>query len=158
MGLNVMNTCPFSEQLEAFYDGELDQSRRGEIERHLPQCPSCAAEARRLEAMSRLLASWPGPKLSQIGLYRLHSRVDQAMEEGVLRFARLLSAIAACVLVAGSVWLVKARDDRTVEIATPVAPPWADVVVASDSPTGAYSTPAAAWYLADDSARNDESP
>ncbi len=104
-----------------------------------------------------MLLSGPSPKLSQIGLYRLHNQVDQAMEEGVLRIVRVLSAIAACVLVAGSAWLVMTRD-RTVESVTPVAPPWADVVEASDSPSGAYSTPAAAWYLADDSARSDESP
>ncbi|MGD0464125.1 MAG: zf-HC2 domain-containing protein [Tepidisphaeraceae bacterium] len=153
-----MATCPFSEYLEAFYDGELDDSRRSEIVSHLPQCGSCAAELRCLQAMSRMLLSGSSPKLSQIGLYRLHERVDQAMEDGVLRIVRVLSAIAACVLVAGSAWLMRTREDRAVENATPVAPPWADVVEASDSPSGAYSTPAAAWYLADDSARSDETP
>jgi anti-sigma factor RsiW len=152
-----MATCPFNNHLEAFYDGELDEARRSEIERHIRECPSCTEELARLQAMSRMLLSGPSPKLSQIGLYRLHNQVDQAMEEGVLRIVRVLSAIAACVLVAGSAWLVMTRD-RTVESVTPVAPPWADVVEASDSPSGAYSTPAAAWYLADDSARSDESP
>ncbi|HEX4053977.1 MAG TPA: zf-HC2 domain-containing protein [Tepidisphaeraceae bacterium] len=151
-------TCPFNQHLEAFYDGELDEARRSEIERHLPNCPSCAAELGRLQAMSGMLASASAVKLSQIGLYRLHNRVDQAMEEGLLRIVRVLSAVAACVLVAGSVWLMKTREDRTVEMAMPVAPPWADVVEASDSPAGAYSTPAAAWYLAQDSARSDDSP
>jgi anti-sigma factor RsiW len=152
-----MATCLFNNHLEAFYDGELDEARRSEIERHIRECPSCTEELARLQAMSRMLLSGPSPKLSQIGLYRLHNQVDQAMEEGVLRIVRVLSAIAACVLVAGSAWLVMTRD-RTVESVTPVAPPWADVVEASDSPSGAYSTPAAAWYLADDSARSDESP
>jgi len=105
-----------------------------------------------------MLLSGSSPRLSQIGLYRLHNRVDQAMEAGVLRIVRVLSAIAACVLVAGSAWLIRAREDRAVENTMPVAPPWADVVEASDSPSGAYSTPAAAWYLADDSARSDDSP
>jgi anti-sigma factor RsiW len=152
-----MATCPFNNHLEAFYDGELDEARRSEIERHIRECPSCTEELALLQAMSRMLLSGLSPKLSQIGLYRLHNQVDQAMEEGVLRIVRVLSAIAACVLVAGSAWLVMTRD-RTVESVTPVAPPWADVVEASDSPSGAYSTPAAAWYLADDSARSDESP
>ncbi|MGD0539903.1 MAG: zf-HC2 domain-containing protein [Tepidisphaeraceae bacterium] len=153
-----MATCPFSEHLEAFYDGELDESRRSEVVSHLPQCPSCTEELGRLQAMSRMLLSGSSPRLSQIGLYRLHNRVDQAMEAGVLRIVRVLSAIAACVLVAGSAWLIRAREDRAVENTMPVAPPWADVVEASDSPSGAYSTPAAAWYLADDSARSDDSP
>jgi anti-sigma factor RsiW len=148
--------CPSIQHLQALHDGELDHARRAEIERHLSQCRSCFAEMGRLREMSRLLASAPSPALSQIGLYRLHNRLDEAMEEGLLRIVRVLSAIAACVLVAGSVWLVKTRENRAVETATPVAPPWADVVEASDSPSGAYSTPAAAWYLADDSARNED--
>jgi hypothetical protein len=83
--------------------------------------------------------------------------MDQAMEEGLLRFVRVFNAVAACVLVAGSAWLLmQTREVRTVET-TPAAPPWVDV--ASDSSTGAYSTPAAAWYLADDTSRTtDESP
>lgn len=152
-----MVTCPFNNHLEAFYDGEVDDSRRSEIEFHVRQCPSCSEELARLQAMSRMISSAPSPKLSQIGLYRLHNQVDQAMEEGVLRIVRVLSAIAACVLVAGSAWLMRTRESRAVESSMPVAPPWADVVEASDSPSGAYSTPAAAWYLADDSARSDDS-
>jgi anti-sigma factor RsiW len=152
-----MANCPSNIRLEAYYDGELSEPDRSEIERHLPQCPSCVQELAHLQAMSRMLSSVSTPKLSQIGLYRLHNQLDQAMEEGVLRIVRVLSAIAACVLVVGSAWLVMTRD-RAVENATPVAPPWADVVEATDSPSGAYSTPAAAWYLADDSARSDDSP
>jgi len=152
-----MVTCPFNNHLEAFYDGEVDDSRRSEIEFHVRQCPSCSEELARLQAMSRMISSAPSPKLSQIGLYRLHNQVDQAMEEGVLRIVRVLSAIAACLLVAGSAWLMRTRESRAVESSMPVAPPWADVVEASDSPSGAYSTPAAAWYLADDSARSDDS-
>jgi anti-sigma factor RsiW len=152
-----MNPCPFNDHLEAFFDGELDDARRSEIELHVRQCPSCTEELARLQTMSRMISSAPAPRLSQIGLYRLHNQLDQAMEEGVLRIVRVLSAIAACVLVAGSVWLMKTRESRAVENAMPVAPPWADVVEASDSPSGAYSTPAAAWYLADDSARSEDS-
>ena len=151
-----MASCPFNEQMSAFHDGEVDDGRRLEIQAHLRDCPFCAAELDRLEAVSRLLMSAPAARLSQIGLHRLHLRVDQAMEEGLLRFVRVFNAVAACVLVAGSAWLLmKTRDYRTVET-TPAAPPWVDV--ASDSPTGAYSTPAAAWYLADDTNHADEAP
>jgi anti-sigma factor RsiW len=155
-----MASCPTSQQLSAFHDGEVDESLRGEIEAHLRACASCAAELSKLEAMSRLFSpAGSGSRLSQIGLHRLHRRMDQAMEEGFLRFVRVLNAVAACVLVAGSAWLLmKTRDARAVESATPAAPPWVDVVNVSDSPTGVYSTPAAAWYLADDSSRADEAP
>jgi anti-sigma factor RsiW len=137
-----MASCPTSQQLSAFLDGEVEETRRAEIEEHLRDCPACAAELDRLQAVSRLLNSGlsnsaGAARLSQIGLHRLHRRMDQAMEEGFLRFVRVLNAIAACVLVAGSAWLLmKTRDSRAVENATP----------------------AAAWYLADDSGRSDEMP
>jgi anti-sigma factor RsiW len=154
-----MVSCPFNEQMSAFLDGEVDDVRRAEIQAHLRDCPSCAAELDRLEAVSRLLMEAPAARLSQIGLHRLHRRMDQAMEEGLLRFVRVFNAIAACVLVAGSAWLLmKTRDDRAVENTTPVAPPWVDVAEVSDTPSGAYSTPAAAWYLADDTSHADEAP
>jgi hypothetical protein len=96
--------------------------------------------------------------LSQIGMYRLHRQIDRALEEGILRVIRVLSGIAACVLIAGSVWLVKSRS-ATVENATPSAPPWADVARADiETPTAVYSTPAAVWYLSDDSSRAEEPP
>lgn len=152
-----MAVCPFNEQISAFHDNEVDEALAARIGEHLRDCPSCAAELERLEAMSRLVMSAPAPRLSQIGLHRLHRRMDQAMEEGLLRFVRVFNAIAACVLVAGSAWLLmKTRDDRAVENATPAAPPWVDVAEVSDTPSGAYSTPAAAWYLAD--IRSDETP
>jgi len=149
--------CPTSEQLSAFHDGELDEVRRVEIEGHLRQCPLCAAELERLQAMSRLLGAAPTARLLPIGLHRLHRRVDQAMEEGFLRFVRVLNTIAACVLIAGSAWLMaKTREDQTVESPMPAVPPWVGVDVVSDSPSGATSTPAAAWYLAEDSSRGDD--
>ena len=156
-----MADCPTSEQLSAVHDGEIDEIRWLEIERHLRQCPSCAAELERLRTMSRLVAAAPAAKLSPIGLHRLHRRVDQAMEEGFLRFVRMLNTIAACLLIAGSAWLmVKTREGQTVQSSMPAAPPWVGVDVAetSDSPSGATSTPAAAWYLAGDSSRGEDSP
>jgi anti-sigma factor RsiW len=156
-----MATCPTSQLLSAYHDGELDQALRLEIERHLPECPACRAEIARLEAMSALFAQAPAAKLSQIGLHRLHRQVDEAMEEWLIRFVRVLNTVAACVLIAGSAFLmVRAREDRTVENTTPAAPPWVgvDVAEASDTSTGAATTPAAMWYLADDSSRGDDSP
>jgi anti-sigma factor RsiW len=147
--------CPTSEQLSAFHDGEIDEVRRVEMELHLRQCRLCGAEMERLQTMSRLLGAAPAARLSPIGVHRLHRRVNEVMEEGLLRFVRVLNTIAACLLVAGSAWLmVKTRADQTVESPMPAAPPWVDVV--SDSPSGAASTPAAAWYLAEDSSRGDD--
>jgi anti-sigma factor RsiW len=150
--------CPTTEKLDAFHDGELDEASRAGVERHLAECAECAAELARLREISRLFDASPVAHLSQMSLHRLHRRTDEAMEEGLLRIMRALSAVAACLLVAGSALLLKTRESTTVEVARPVAPPWADVVETSDTSSGAYSTPAAAWYLADDTSRNDDSP
>jgi Putative zinc-finger len=153
-----MSECPNNLRLSAYHDGELDESGRAEVERHLRDCPSCAAELAQLREMSRLFASQESPRLLPIAVHRLHKKVDDAMEEGLLRFMRVFNAIAACVLIAGSAWLMmKPRGQNpTVEpaIATPAVPPWVNVENISDTPSGAYSTPAAAWYLADDTSRN----
>jgi anti-sigma factor RsiW len=148
-----MTACPFSKQLEAYHDGELDPLLRQALERHLSECSECAAELAQLQGMSRMFAALPPVHLSQIGLHRLHVKADQAMDESLLRAVRVLSAVAACVLVAGSAWLFKTRGDARENM--PVAPPWADVAMALDvePSSGTYSTPAAAWYLADDSGR-----
>jgi len=156
-----MASCPTSQQLSAYHDGELDEALRLEIQRHLPACPACSAELARLGALSSLVTAAPAAKLSheklsQMGLHRLHRRVEQAMEEGLMRFVRVLNTVAACVLIAGSAFLVmRSRQDRTVENTTPAAPPrvGVDVAEASDSSTGASTTPAAMWYLTDDSSR-----
>jgi len=152
-----MTPCPSSEQLSAFLDDEVSDSRRAEMQEHLRVCPMCAAELERMKSVSRVVSESPAPHLSQISLHRLHVRVDEAMDQGLLRFVRVFNVVAACVLIAGSSWLmVKTHEARTVESTTPAAPPWVDVAEVSDTPTGAYSTPAAAWYLADD--RGDETP
>jgi anti-sigma factor RsiW len=157
-----MNECPNNLRLSAHHDGELDESGRAEVEQHLRDCPSCASDLEKLRAMSRLFASQEAPRLLPIAVHRLHKKVDNAMEEGLLRIMRVFNAIAACVLIAGSAWLMmKPREqDRTVEraVATPAVPPWVNVENISDTPSGAYSTPAAAWYLADDTSHTYDTP
>lgn len=156
-----MSECPNNLRLSAYHDGELDESSRAEVERHVRDCPACAAELAQVREITRLFASQPAPGLLPIAVHRLHKKVDDAMEEGALRIMRVFNAIAACVLIAGSAWLMmKPREqDRTVEPgATPAAPPWVSVETVSDTPSGAYSTPAAAWYLTDDTSRNFDAP
>jgi hypothetical protein len=156
-----MSECPNSSRLSAYYDGELDEAGRGEVERHIRDCSACEVELGRLREMSRLLNTGKTPVLLPIAMHRLHKKVDEAMEEGMLRIMRVLNAIAACVLIAGSAWLMMRPRvaTTTVERFAPAAPPWVvPVGYTNDSPTGADSTPAAAFYLADDTSRNDDAP
>ena len=45
----------YSEDLSAFYDGELEVKRSGEVEAHLQQCPACKAALSKMILLSRLL-------------------------------------------------------------------------------------------------------
>ena len=47
---------PFSGWLAAYYDGELADARRAELEAHLPTCASCRQELAALQSLSSLLA------------------------------------------------------------------------------------------------------
>jgi anti-sigma factor RsiW len=158
-----MESCSFTDKLGAYHDGQLDAAASAEIEKHLTSCPACTAELAELRKMSQWFAQEPEPHLSQMSLYRLHQQTQRAMEVGMVRLARAISAVAACILVASSMWLV-----RTNEAPAPVepvqttagVPPWVDVTVAANRDTASVdtTTPAAAWYLASASVRSDDMP
>jgi anti-sigma factor RsiW len=156
-----MSDCPYTQQVSAYHDGELDAGRRGEMDRHLAQCPGCAAALEQLRSMSRWFADSQSPRLSQISLARVHRRVEAVMDEALVRTARILSVIAAAVLIVGSIWLVRVGGmNRSMATQVSSTPPWAGVSTSSDAETTtiAANTPAAQWYLADNSSRAEELP
>ena len=138
--------CPQHEQLQAYHDGELAPALREAFERHLVSCDPCSSELLRLRALSRLFAGGARPRLSKIAAWRVRRGVDQAMQRGVLRLARILGAAAACVVLGGSLRLM-----QQMKKAPEMAPPWVDVASAidADSSSRDAGTPAARWYLAD---------
>ncbi|HSV15479.1 MAG TPA: zf-HC2 domain-containing protein [Tepidisphaeraceae bacterium] len=154
-----MNTCALNTKLDAYHDGELAGAELASFERHLAECGECSRQLAQLRAMSDLFAAAPQVKLSQIAMHRLHQRIDVGgADQGLLRLGWTMSAIAASLLLVGSVWLTRMSNPTTTPEA---APPWVGVpVVAQADP--AYreiaATPAAQWYLADASTRNDEIP
>lgn len=153
-----MISCPQSNRLSAYHDGELDAEARASVEAHLAQCPACAAELADMAAMSNLFATAQRPGLSQIAAYRLGNRVRELFSDDMLRVARRLRAIAACVLVVCSIWLLRSSNSRpSVTQVAPSTPPWIDVAVATSAETNSLdaTTPAAAWYVADFSSRGD---
>src|SRR5438067_2473802 len=130
-----MASCPTIQELEAYLDCELDPARAALIERHLTACPLCSAEYARVRSTSQLFANTPGPRLSQISLHRLHANLEsvirQERDQSVVRIARIFSALAACIVVAGSLWLTRIHDKPA-----QAAPPWTDVAFATDSDAG----------------------
>ena len=156
-----MSDCSFSQQISAYHDGELDAVRRAQMDAHLAQCADCAAQLRELRSMSQLFTDSPAPRLSQISLRRVHKRVEAEMDERLLWTARVLSGIAAAVLIVGSIWLVRVGGARQVAMSqVSSTPPWAGIPASTDAEltSVAANTPAAQWYLAENSSRAEELP
>jgi anti-sigma factor RsiW len=149
--------CPFNNHLSAYHDGELDAAGRAEIDRHLSTCPACASELAELTALSGLFQANPPPRLSQIAGHRLHNEADAVMQASFVRVARALQLVAACVLLAASLW---PRSSETSNESVQSVPPWVDVAVTASAETNSLNvtTPAAAWYLADATARSEDAP
>jgi anti-sigma factor RsiW len=51
-----------TEWLAAYYDGELSETRRQQVEEHLSDCPACQAELAELRKLSKLLLEVPAPE------------------------------------------------------------------------------------------------
>jgi len=152
--------CQMSEKVNLYHDGELDAAERSLVEQHLQTCADCRAELAQLSAISQSFQSAPAPKLSQFSMHRLHAMADRWMEDDLVRVARVLRAVAACVLVAGSAWLIGTSPAATnAPIASePQAAPWMEVAAATNAEVASIdtTTPAASWYLADASTRAEE--
>ena len=92
--------------LSAYADGELDLVRAVEIERHLAECPACAADLERTRALSRALAD---PSLYYQPPVELAARVRASVRRTAgsgRRFAwrPVVAATAAAILVAVAAW------------------------------------------------------
>ena len=103
----MISDCTYHACLEAFHDGELDAAARADVSRHLETCSTCASELSNIQSTSRLFDEAPVPRLSQISLYRLHANLDLLTDRGLLKIARILTGLAASVVVAGSLWLMR---------------------------------------------------
>jgi len=74
--------CPDARTLSAYFDGEITENRREEMDRHIAECPACRATLREFEAQRRYLRSAAAPGLpgdadldhfwSYVGRSRLH--------------------------------------------------------------------------------------
>jgi anti-sigma factor RsiW len=151
-----MMRCPTGEELSAFHDGRVSGGRLQLLQRHIAECDPCALELSRLAALSALFTNAVRPHLSQMSRHRLHNKIDQAMERGLIRFGWSISGIAASILLVSSVWLMHVGTAKMAIAKTTAesAPPWLGVAVSTDADSVVQnaSTPAAALYLADASA------
>jgi len=146
-----MLQCQFSSRLSAYLDDQLDADQHAMVSRHIASCAACQAELRAMKQISALFAAQEEPRLSQFSLHRLHKKVDAVMEESLIRLAHVLQAVAACVLIAGSIWLTLGRP---AQVQQPQQVEAAVTPVNWDTSIDETSTPASAFYLADASGQN----
>ena len=145
--------CPTEQKLSAYHDGELPGDERTAIARHLAWCEACARQLLQLGQMSAFITSSASGGISQIALKRLHNKLDEVMERGLVRWAWEVSGIAAAILLIGSVWLTQLKDPVT---ASAGVPPWVGAQASADPVVQVAPTPAATWYLADARSVNGE--
>jgi anti-sigma factor RsiW len=117
--------CEREPTVGAYHDGELSGAAREEFEAHLATCPSCAAELKRVRAVSRWMEPLRRPALSAADKDELATaavrgvaEVDVDTEEAdrmrigpgrTVRWARWVTAAAAAVFLFSVVQLFRAQ-------------------------------------------------
>jgi anti-sigma factor RsiW len=169
MSSNPMNTHPTEQQLSAYHDGELSPIDRAEVARHLAWCEACILQLSQLKQMSGMLTAMSPDGLSQIAWHRLHAKLDEVLERGLVRWAWEVSAIAAAILLISSVCLMRISEPTSTTPAvatatvtatvTAVVPPWVHAQASADPVLSEpATTPAQAWYLADARGSSETAP
>ncbi len=140
---------PCNIPIDAYHDGELAGAERQAVEQHLAHCPACARRFERLQAISGVFAATERPRLSQIAAARMQRRMEEVMrrsrvERDRMRLVWRCGAAAACIVVAGSLWLLQTPKPAE------AAPPWMEIAAATDTDPAIRQagSPAAQWYLA----------
>ena len=100
-----MSDCQYADRLSAYHDEELAPAAAAEVERHLAQCPACAAELGRMEKLSQAFAGLPAPLVSPQAMLRLHRRVDALPGLSIAHLAEALTAVAASIVIACGAWM-----------------------------------------------------
>lgn len=102
-----METCPYSQQMSAYHDGELAEETRLQLEQHLNSaCPACAVELQQWRRLSSLILSAAAPPLSDVAKRKLYQLAPAVREASFIRLAEWTTALAASVLVAVSGWMM----------------------------------------------------
>jgi anti-sigma factor RsiW len=109
-----MIDCGNPVRLDAYHDGELSPAERADVEAHLRDCPSCAAELAAIRRMSAALADAPAREPSHEQLLRL-ARSVRAEPSDARMLLRLLraTAVAAAVLLACALAAAVYQSHRT---------------------------------------------
>jgi anti-sigma factor RsiW len=140
-----MNACGFRARIGPYYDGEVAAEERRRIELHLAACAACRQELAELSQLSAQLAA-AGPGWSAEAQDRLHGRLEAQFQRAPLRTARAMLALAACLLLACTLWVWQARP------ADAAAAPWETLAANPQPDSGGSNSPQVAtakWIVQD---------
>ncbi|MBM4016942.1 MAG: hypothetical protein FJ288_01225 [Planctomycetes bacterium] len=145
-----MIECEQGQRVGAYHDGELPEASRAEVERHLRECPVCAAELRRLRRLSDLMRAAGGAEMPGEVLARLHQSVDMQPKITMLHVAEVFVAAAASILLVSCVWLwrISAAGADSGQI-----PLWETAAVAPQDPSAVASQEQLAQWIVHDLSR-----
>lgn len=105
-----MVDCGNPVRLDAYHDGELSPAERSDVEAHLRDCPSCAAELAAIRRMSGAFADYAPREPSHEQLLQLARGVraepsDARMLLRLLRATAVAAAVLLACALAGAVYL-----------------------------------------------------
>ena len=100
-----MENCPFTKQLGIYYDNELSDSEMSEFEQHLRSCDDCQQQLEQLEKLSLLIKPAANTPLPPAVTDRLHTKIDHYSTSVIRNMARIMTSIAATILITCSVLL-----------------------------------------------------
>ncbi len=138
-----MTPCDRIATAGRYHDGELSGDARAEFELHLSGCPACARELEELRAVSRRLAAGRNalPGLAAPALAHMHRSIERRRSVyEMATMARKLTAVAAIILVACTLWLFVEREAPPQASGTSAALDIEKISLLSD-PTTASASP-----------------
>jgi anti-sigma factor RsiW len=101
-----MSSCE-PQLLSAYLDGELSPEQAQRVERHVRECPMCAAELEQMRDVSLAISEYSFEDLRPDELARVHEAIDRGVDQPVWRLGVILSGLAASILVISATWLAE---------------------------------------------------
>jgi anti-sigma factor RsiW len=145
-GMHILD-CKQRAKVSAFYDNELPEPQKAEMEAHLAACGRCQAELEALKGLSGRLSRMKTPAVSKDLALRIRERLEAQEERGLLHVAQAMMGIAAAIMIAALVGIRMMNNAVT----TVPNPDWA---VAAQHPSeevagGGQETVLAQWIVDD---------
>ena len=124
-----MEQCPSILNVHLLHDGELSADAQHSVREHLRGCAECSAELAELQSISpAFVGLFPNVQLSMIERARLDERLKSEANHAangldwseLANTARMLSAIAASIVLISSIWLAEIPSRHTTAVSPAV--------------------------------------